>query len=82
MYKTSFPMREYVTSYKNRKPWLTEGIKYGIKRKNELWVKSKRHLSMHFAPQYNGYKKYLLKYAEKHKRIITTIFSVKIKVTS
>ena len=31
MYETSFPMREYVTSYK--KPWLTEGIKMPLKGK-------------------------------------------------
>ena len=30
-YETSFPMREYVTSYK--KPWLTEGIKMPLKGK-------------------------------------------------
>ena len=39
--------------------------KNAIKRKNELWVKSKRHLSMHFALQYNGYKKYLQKICRK-----------------
>ena len=65
VYEISFPFRKYVTSYKNRKPWLTEGIKAAIKRKNELWVKCKTYSSMHFALQYNEYKKYLQRVCRK-----------------
>ena len=65
VYEISFPFREYVTTYKNRKPWLTEGIKTAIKRKNELWVKCQTYSSMHFALQYNEYKKYLQRVCRK-----------------
>ena len=67
-YEASFPIKRFVTSYKNRKPWLTEGIKIAIKKKNALWVKSKMYPSSHLNIQYNSYKQYLQRITRKAER--------------
>ena len=59
VYEASFPLRKYETPYKNSKPWITEGIKIAIKKKNDLWAKSKKYTSNHLKFQYNSYKEYL-----------------------
>ena len=38
MYNMCFPVKEFTTCYKNQKPWLTDGIKNAIKKKNQLWA--------------------------------------------
>ena len=65
VYEASFPLRKYETSYKSRKPWITEGIKIAIRKKNDLWVKSKKYTSNHLKFQYNSYKKYLQRICRK-----------------
>ena len=40
-YEASLPVKIFVTSYKNRKPWLTAGIKISIKKKSPCGLKIK-----------------------------------------
>ena len=40
-YEASFPVKRFVMSYKNRKPWLTDGIKIAIKKKMPCGLKVK-----------------------------------------
>ena len=65
VYEASFPLRKYETSYKNSEPWITEGIKIAIKKKNDLWAKSKKYTSNQLKFQYNSYKKYLQRICRK-----------------
>ena len=44
MYEISFPVRETRSSYKNKKPWLTESMKVAIKKKKELWIKKTQNI--------------------------------------
>ena len=36
-YSNAIPVKSYLTRYKQRKPWLTEGLLISIKRKNKLY---------------------------------------------
>ena len=65
VYEPSFILRKYVTSYNNRKLWITDGIKIAIKKKNDLWDKSIRYTSNHLKFQYNSNKKYLQRICRK-----------------
>ena len=57
IYETSFPVRETRSSYKNKKPWLTESMKLAIQKKNELWMKYTKYRSTYLGIQYNEYKR-------------------------
>ena len=41
VYDTCFPLKTFKYGYRNRKPWLSEGMKQRIKIKNKLFRKSK-----------------------------------------
>ena len=40
LYEECFPRVKIKIGYRNRKPWLTSGLKKSIKVKNKLYVKS------------------------------------------
>ena len=41
--ESRFPKETYKNTYKNRLPWLTNELKQQIKKKNRLYVHSKRN---------------------------------------
>ena len=41
-YNQYFPVKTFKIKYKNRKPWLTDGLKTSIKKKNKLYILQKR----------------------------------------
>ena len=57
IYEKSFPVKEFRSSYKNKKPWLTDGMRSTIKKKNELWLKYTKFRSSYLGIQYNEYKR-------------------------
>ena len=67
-YNQRFPIRKVKVTYKNRKRWLTEGLKKSIKVKNKLYVRSIKRPTLHNVRKYKDYKhklKYLLRKSEK-----------------
>ena len=67
-YNQCFPIRKVKVTYKNRKRWLTEGLKKSIKVKNKLYVRSIKRPTLHNVRKYKDYKhklKYLLRKSEK-----------------
>ena len=67
-YNQCFPIRKVKVTYKNRKRWLTEGLKKSIKVKNKLYVRSIKRPTLHNVRRYKDYKhklKYLLRKSEK-----------------
>ena len=68
-YHQCFPLRKVRFTYRNRKPWLSEGLKKSIKVKNKLYVHSIRKPSSTNCIAYKTYKhklNFLLKQAEKN----------------
>ena len=68
LYCKHFPKQKITYKYNNRKPWLFEGLKEGIKQKNELYLKYNRIRSVANEIQYKTYRNKLnsiLKFAEK-----------------
>ena len=55
-YNQSFPLQKVRRKYNNRIPWLTEGLKTAIKKKNKLYVKSKKHDTAYNKMVYGNYK--------------------------
>ena len=41
-YEQCFPLKTYKTGYKTRKPWLTEGLKKSIDKKNKLYFRKQK----------------------------------------
>ena len=41
VYTTCFPIKVYTHGYRNRKPWLSDGMKISIKEKNKLYRQQK-----------------------------------------
>ena len=60
-HNTAFPLKRFKNGYKNKKPWLTDALKMSIIRKNELYVKLKRHFSTDQDLFYKRYKSQLAK---------------------
>ena len=58
-YELSFPMKTFKLNYRNKKTWLTTGLKNSIKKKNGLYVKHKRYPTRNTELIYKQYKKYL-----------------------
>ena len=68
LYCKHFPKQKITYKYNNRKPWLSEGLKEGIKKKNKLYLKYNRIRSVANEIQYKTYRNKLnsiLKFAEK-----------------
>ena len=57
IYEKSYPVKECRSSYKNKKTWLTDGMKSAIKMKIELWLKYTKFRSSYLGIQYNEYKR-------------------------
>ena len=58
-YTQSFPLKTFTLNYRNRKPWLSIGLKKSIKKKNDLYVKHKRYPTRIMEFTYKQYKKNL-----------------------
>ena len=56
LYDKCFPIRNFRCGYKNRKCWLSVGVKNSIKVKNKLYVISKRFTSDDNIQCYKAYK--------------------------
>ena len=69
VYEKCFPLKSYKFGYKTRKPWLTEGLKNSIDRKNKLYFRKQK---THNPEHERIYKKYrnklnkLIHLAEQH----------------
>ena len=56
IYDWSFPLSRVKMRYRNRLPWLTEGLKKSIKYKNKLYRISLRHPTSYNISKYKDYK--------------------------
>jgi hypothetical protein len=56
LYNECFPIKTSKSSYRNRKPWLTNGMKTALKNKNKLYYISKRYPTLHNINKYKFYK--------------------------
>ena len=68
IYENCFPEKVRKVNYKNRKPWLTPGLKSAIKTKNKLYIRSSRNSCPANKEEYKTYKirlKRVLKQAER-----------------
>ena len=68
VYDKSFPLKTFKNNYKNRKIWLTEGLKNSIKRKNRLYNIMLKQPTLNNEHNYKLYKRVLnrsLRLAEK-----------------
>ena len=68
VYNDSFPTKIFKIGYKTRNPWLTPAFKLSIKRKNALFIKSKKHPTPENISIYKLYRNKLnsaLRHAEK-----------------
>ena len=69
IYEESFPLTKVKLQYRSRLPWLSDGLKASIKRKNKLYLTSLKHPTLYNILKYKQYKNKLtalLKYEEKH----------------
>jgi len=55
-YDDSFPLKKLCINYRNRKSWLTEGLKNSIKTKNKLYVKSLKEPTLSNIKRYKEYR--------------------------
>lgn len=56
LYHKSFPLKAIKPGYLNKKPWLSEGLKNSIKRKNMLYLKASREKTRDQLDRYKTYK--------------------------
>ena len=56
MYDESFPVMRVRIKYRNRLPWLSDGLKSSIKLKNKLYRISLKHPTMYNVHKYKQYK--------------------------
>lgn len=61
LYDKCFPRKCVKIGYRNRKTWLTPGLKISIKHKNKLFIKSKNNSTESNCNRYKIYKKILAK---------------------
>ena len=69
IFNKCFPIRPVKKSYRNRLPWLTNGLKISIKNKNNLYKKSLRYPSAYSRKAYSQHRNILtsqIKKAEKN----------------
>ena len=55
-YENCFPVKKYKIGYKNRKPWLTQGLKNAIMNKNKLYEKYRKNATTRNLEIYKQYK--------------------------
>ena len=55
-YNQCFPLKKIKLGYKNRKPWLSEGLKTSIKIKNKLFIKYKCNSTPQNEAKYKEYR--------------------------
>ena len=55
-FERCFPVRKIKLGYRNRKKWLSEGLKVSIKNKNKMYVKSIRKPTVDNIKNYKRYK--------------------------
>ena len=58
-YIQAFPMKTFKINYRNKKPWLTIGLKACIKKKNHFYIRYNRYRTTNMEFIYKNYKKYL-----------------------
>ena len=66
-YNECFPVKTHKTGYKNRKTWLTRGLKTSIQNKNMLYLKYRKNDNLENLQKYKTYKSLLnkiLRYSE------------------
>ena len=68
VYDECFPLITVKHNYKNRKPWLTKGIKKSIKIKNQLYLKQLRYRTCENITMYKVYKGNLTKLMRRMER--------------
>ena len=61
IYDSCFPIRVFKPGYKSRKPWLSEGIKSAIKKKNNLYRRQKKTKNTEHEKTYKKYRNRLNK---------------------
>ena len=69
IFNTAIPKAIIRTKYKNRKPWLSEGLKKSIQHKNKLYKLSRKYQIVDTIRYYKSFKcnlKLLFKQAEKN----------------
>ncbi len=68
VYNECFPLQNLKTTYRNRKIWLTEGLRTSIKLKNKLYIKSIKYPLLHNVKQYRIYRNKLHQLLRKAER--------------
>ena len=68
IYNRCFPVRTVKLGYKNRKPWLSEGLKKSIKIKNSLYILYKKHNTEELELRYKQYRNRLHSLLKKAER--------------
>ena len=63
-----FPIKNVKIGYRNRKSWLTPGLKQSIKYKNKLYVKYRKQPNSENCKVYKTYKTLLCKILKKYER--------------
>ena len=58
-FEECFPLIKHKVTYRNRKPWLTLGLKKSIKIKNKLYVLSLKKQTTYNKNRYTEYKRFL-----------------------
>ena len=60
IYEESFPLTRVKIRYRNRLPWLSNGLKASIKYKNKLYLISLKHPTLYNISKYKQYKNKLI----------------------
>ena len=69
IYDGSFPLSRVKMRYRNRLPWLTEGLKRSIKYKNKLYQISIKHPTSYNISKYKDYKNKLSSILKKEEKL-------------
>jgi hypothetical protein len=67
-FNNCFPEKVRKVNYRNRKPWLSQGLKTAIKNKNKLYVKSSKSPTPQNISKYKSYKSQLSKLLKQSER--------------
>ena len=74
-YELCFPLKTMKVKYKNRKPWLTSGLKTSIKEKNRLYIIQKKKPYLYNKVKYKNFRNKLNNILAKAERKHYDIFS-------
>ena len=69
IYDGSFALSRFIMRYRNRLPWLTEGLKRSIKYKNKLYRISIKHSTSYNISKYKDYKNKLSSILKKEENL-------------